>query len=314
MIVVTGGAGFIGSNLVEKLVALKHDNIVVVDNNLDRPKFDGVRYMSIEDSYLLLNYNAHSINHIIHLGARTDTMEQDEDVFDVFNLKYSKFIWGLCSNSNIPLIYASSGAVYGEGKHGFNEDTEPNSLKPMNPYGKSKLDFDEWAMEQEEQPSFWQGLRFFNVYGPKEKHKSKMASVVLHFYNQVKETGKISLFRSHRLDYGDGEQERDFIYVNDIIKTILWFYAHEVECGIYNLGTGVARTYNDLAKSVFKSLGVAENIDYIETPLEIRNSYQYHTKANVDKLNSVSNGMVDDFISLEDGINTYINILKNEDR
>ena len=319
MIVVTGGAGFIGQNLVNKLIEEGHENIVVIDNNIDRnfPKYFGVKYMTVEDSYLWLGFNKYSIDVIYHLGARTDTMEKDEEIFKRLNLHYSILIAELCNEADIPMIYASSAATYGDGEDGFDDDEAPCNLKPLNPYGDYKNRFD-WRMRARHllnprlTPTHWFGFKFFNVYGNHESHKGAMASVIWHFYNQIKETGAVKLFRSHVDFCEDGEQKRDFVHVDDVVKIMILTHdiRHVVPSGIYNLGTGQARTYNDLAKAVFKSLGKQENISYIDTPEEIRDSYQYYTRAKMDKLMHAISGY--NFLTLEEGIDLYIKQLQYE--
>ena len=317
MIIITGAAGFIGYNVLKSLIGMY--DIVAIDNNIERlviwnsirkDGHENITYLTVEDSYLWLGLNHPKIEGVIHLGARTNTMETDIDVLNRLNLNYSKFIWNFCTENKIPLIYASSAAVYGEATFGFSEHLEPESLEPLNLYGESKLNFDAWVLDQKEQPPKWQGLRFFNVYGPHEDHKGKMASVVWHFYNQIKETGGVKLFKSHKYNCEDGEQMRDCIYVKDIINVIWWFLMTERESGIYNLGTGNARSYNDLASAVFYSLGKKENISYIDTPIEIRDSYQYFTEAEMGKIKRL--GYRTKFTSLEEGINKYIMYLNNE--
>jgi len=331
MIVVTGGAGFIGHNLVLKLIELGYEDIMVIDNDylrkplknrVFRARKPSVSYITVEDSWLWLGFNAHNIDVIYHLGARTDTMEKDVKIFERLNLNYSKFIWNLCRETNIPLIYASSAATYGDGEDGFDDEENLIELKPLNPYGEYKHYFDLYAVGESfgglfngmrfAAPKHWFGLKFFNVYGPHEDHKGTMASVIWHFYNQIKETGGVNLFRSHVDFCEDGEQRRDFIYVDDVTTMMILIYdlRHIVPSDIYNLGTGTARTYNDLAKAVFKSLGKEENISYIDTPLEIRDSYQYYTKAKMDKLLEVISGF--NFTTLEEGIDSYIKLLENE--
>ena len=328
MIVVTGGAGFIGFNLVEKLINLGYKDIVIVDNNIQRiklkmdlvkyaiPSLDvNIIYLTIEDSFLWLEFNRYDIDVVYHLGARTDTMEKDEKIFEYLNLNYSKLIWNFCSDYDIPLIYASSAATYGDVEDGFDDEDPILNLKPLNEYGWSKQYFDMYALGNsygEHKPRHWMGLKFFNVYGNHEDHKDAMASVVWHFYNQIRETGGVKLFRSHVDFCADGEQRRDFIHVDDVVNTMIWLhnFREDVPSSIYNLGTGNARTYNDLAKAIFKSLGKQENISYIDTPLEIRNSYQYYTKAKMDKLDAVMLGC--EFSSLEQGIDLYIKQLEYE--
>jgi ADP-L-glycero-D-manno-heptose 6-epimerase len=322
MIVVTGGAGFIGYNLVKKLIELGHKDIMVVDNDLRNVNKNRiwsspscghcVSYVSVETSYLWLGFNGYNIDVVYHLGARTDTMEKDEKIFERLNLNYSKFIWNLCSEFKIPLIYASSAATYGDGEDGFDDEEPIYDLKPLNAYGWSKQIFDLWTIEQESKPPQYYGLKFFNVYGNYEQHKGAMSSVIWHFYNQIKKTGAVKLFKSHVDFCVDGEQKRDFIHVSDVVNIMILLYNNrkDVHSDIYNLGTGNARTYNDLAKAVFKSLGKSENISYIDTPLEIKNSYQYYTRAKMNKLMDIISGY--NFLTLEQGIDLYIKQLKYE--
>lgn len=317
MIVVTGGAGFIGQNLVNKLIEINYKNIVVIDNNIDRDfkKYSGIKYMTVEDSYLWLEFNRYNIDVVYHLGARTDTMEKDRKIFERLNLNYSKLIWNFCTDYDIPLIYASSAATYGDGEEGFDDQESILNLKPLNPYGEYKHYFDMYAMGNsygEYKPKYWVGLKFFNVYGNHESHKGAMASVVWHFYHQIKETGSIKLFRSHLDLCQDGEQKRDFVHVDDVVKIMILLYLirENIPSDIYNLGTGNARTYNDLAKAIFKSMGKPENISYIDIPLEIRDSYQYYTRAKMDKLFDAMSRY--NFLTLEQGIDLYIKQLENE--
>ena len=334
MIVVTGGAGFIGYNLVKKLVESGYKEIVVVDNNPERFVLNvskdindfsnvGFEVMSVEDSYLWLEFNKYHIDAVFHLGARTDTTEKDWRIFEHLNLNYSKLIWNLCSETDIPMIYASSAATYGDGEDGFDDEDTISNLKPLNPYGWSKQHFDLYVLDnanidgfydvKENKPSFWVGLKFFNVYGNHEQHKGKMASVIWHFYNQIIKTGEVKLFRSHVDWCDDGEQNRDFIYVDDVVNTLIFLYNRRksIPSDIYNLGTGYARTYNDLARAIFKSLGKEEKISYIDTPLEIRDSYQYHTRAKMNKL--AQQILWGGFKTLEEGVELYINqLLENE--
>ena len=331
MIVVTGGAGFIGQNLVRKLLELGHNDIVIVDNNWDNMMlvefnmnaYQNIKYLSVEDSYLWLGFNKYNIDVIFHLGARTDTAEQDEKIFEHLNYNYSKLIWNLCREAGIPMIYASSAATYGDGEDGFDDNGNLLDLQPLNPYGVSKHDFDMYAVGESfgglfngmsfAAPKHWFGFKFFNVYGNHEEHKGAMASVIWHFYNQIKETGEVKLFRSHQDWCGDGFQKRDFIYVDDVINTMIWTYnfRKDVPSDIYNLGTGTARTYNDLARAIFKSLDKPVKISYIDTPLEIRDSYQYYTCAKMDKLSEIMSGL--EFFTLEEGIDLYIKQLEAQD-
>jgi ADP-L-glycero-D-manno-heptose 6-epimerase len=303
MIVVTGGEGFIGQNLVKKLREQGNIGIVVLDTKSE----------PLDSIFEWLMVHAKEIDVIYHLGAITDTTIMDRNLFDEYNVNASIFIWNICANNQIPLIYASSAATYGDGEQGFDDDEDIIKLSPLNPYGWSKQQFDVWAEVQEKQPSFWYGLKFFNVYGYGEAHKGKMASVVFHMFNQIKESGRVKLFKSHRNDYKDGEQLRDFIYVDDIVDVCLYFQKEKPLSGIYNVGTGKARSFNDLATAVFNSLGCEKKITYIDTPIKIRNMYQYFTEAKTDKLRYTA-GYTAMFHELEDGVLKYINKLKYENR
>ncbi|MFH2141058.1 MAG: ADP-glyceromanno-heptose 6-epimerase [Bacteroidota bacterium] len=312
MIIITGAAGFIGSNLIQKLNDEKFYDIVLVDDFSKKAKeinYITKRYTVLvdrKDFFEWLSKNHQFVQFIFHLGARTDTTEFDMNILNALNLNYSKSVWNACCQYGIPLIYASSAATYGDGALGYSDSHEMiNKLSPLNPYGVSKNNFDVWALEQKVKPFFWTGIKFFNVYGPNEYHKGRMASVVYHAFNQVKTKKRIDLFKSHIPEFKNGEQMRDFIYIDDVVDVLYYFMHHRKNSGIYNLGTGKARTFNDLAKSVFKSLQLSENIGYIDTPVDIREKYQYFTEAKMEKFRST--GYLKDFVSLEDGISTYIN-------
>lgn len=311
MIIVTGAAGFIGSNLVRKLNDERFKDIVLVDDFSKTSKLDNYQNKTYTEKvdrnefFEWLKENNKFVEFIFHLGARTDTTEFDKKVFDKLNLNYTKQMWNACVEYGLPLVYASSAATYGGGEWGYNDSHDiVEKLVPLNPYGESKNEFDKWALKQEQKPYFWAGLKFFNVYGPNEYHKGRMASVIMHAYNQIKETGKMKLFRSHRPDYKDGEQERDFVYVKDLVNVLYFLMNHRKDSGLYNLGTGKARTFNDLVKSTFAAMNVKENIEYIDTPLDIRDKYQYFTEAKMEKLRSI--GYTADFTSLEDGVMDYV--------
>ena len=309
-IVVTGAAGFIGSVLANYLNINNLDNIIIVDDFTKLEKllnYNTLPYDRIEREQFIdwLDKHHNDIDTVIHLGARTDTTEFDYSVFEKLNLNYSKNIWNICSNYGIDLYYASSAATYGDGALGYNDDLEIiDKLQPLNPYGLSKNEFDKWAIKQINKPKHWAGFKFFNVYGPNEYHKKRMASVVFHGYNQIKDEGKIKLFKSHRPDYKDGEQKRDFVYVKDVIKVLFWFLEHRPENSIYNLGTGTARSFIDLAKSIFSAMNINENIEFIDMPKDIRDKYQYFTEANMTKLHNI--GYNYSFYSLENGISDYV--------
>ncbi len=311
MIVVTGAAGFIGSCLITKLNAENFNFIVAVDDFSDPEKAANLadkRIQEYVDRELLFDWltdNYQEIEFIFHIGARTDTTEFNYEIFAHLNVEYSKKIWEKCIEYQIPLVYASSAATYGLGELGYddNESTIPQ-LKPLNPYGESKNEFDIWALQQERKPFFWAGLKFFNVYGPNEYHKDRMASVIFHAYNQICNTGGMRLFRSHHPDFNDGEQMRDFVYVKDVVEVCLFLMHHRRNSGIYNLGSGRARTFLDLANNTFAAMNRGPNISFIDTPADIRDKYQYFTQANMAKLRSI--GYDRPFHSLEEGIRDYV--------
>ena len=311
-IIVTGAAGFIGSNLVSRFNEMGHlSDVIVVDDfykqykdyNLKK-KF--VRDWIHRDIYLsLFDKLAGFTEMVYHIGARTDTTEKNKDIFDKLNVEYSKALWLFCTEFKIPFIYASSAATYGAGEQGYDDDEKKIPLlKPLNPYGDSKQEFDLWVLKQKTAPPFWAGFKFFNVYGPNEYHKGRMASVIFHAFNQIKANGKMKLFKSHRPDFKDGHQSRDFIYVKDLIDVLVYCYDHTIPNGIYNLGSGKARTFLDLVNGTFKAMGIKPNIEFIDTPEDIRDTYQYFTEANMDKLRKAGYEMP--FTSLEDGIKDYV--------
>ncbi len=311
MIIVTGAAGFIGSCLVSKLNAAGINDIVVVDDFSKTEKAENLEGKTLiskvgrKDFISWLKDFGPEVDFIYHLGARTDTTEFDKAIFDDLNLGYSKQVWNLCVEFNIPLVYASSGATYGLGEFGYkDEHSVVEKLKPLNPYGDSKNDFDKWVLKQTKVPPFWAGLKFFNVYGPNEYHKSRMASVIFHAVNQINEKGEMKLFRSHNPDYTDGGQLRDFVYVKDVVEVCLFLMREKPESGIYNLGTGKARTFLDLVRNTFKSMGKEEQISFIDTPIDIRDKYQYFTEAEITKL--LNAGYKGGFHSLEEGIKDYV--------
>lgn len=312
MVIITGAAGFIASYLLQTLNEQGIEDIIIVDDFSKEVKannYSSAKYKSAVERKDFIAWfhdckNA-QIDMVIHLGARTDTTEFDSQIFDELNLQYSKDIWQVCSEKDIPLIYASSAATYGLGEQGYADDeTKIPLLQPLNPYGQSKQDFDVWVLQQHKKPPFWYGLKFFNVYGPNEYHKGRMASVVFHAFEQIKATGAMKLFRSHHPDYIDGGQLRDFIYVKDIVRIIEFLMHKKPACGIYNAGTGLARTFNDLAKSTFDAMNIPPNISFIDTPIDIRDKYQYFTEATMEKLKAV--GYDIPFYSLEDGVEDYV--------
>ncbi|MCZ6520382.1 MAG: ADP-glyceromanno-heptose 6-epimerase [Bacteroidetes bacterium] len=311
MIIVTGAAGFIGSCLISRLNEANFNAIIAVDkfdNAIKNKNLEGKKLLEKVDRDLFVQWldnNYKEVDFIFHLGARTDTTEFDFALLERLNTNYSKQVWQQCVKYQIPLVYASSAATYGLGENGYdNDETIIPQLIPLNPYGISKNEFDKWVLEQEQKPFFWAGLKFFNVYGPNEYHKDRMASVIWHAFNQISNNGKMKLFRSHHQDYKDGEQKRDFIYVKDAIEVCYFLMHHRKDSGIYNLGTGKARTFLDLTRATFQALDAAETIEFIDTPDDIREKYQYFTQANMDKLRLF--GYEKPFWSLETGIRDYV--------
>ncbi|MEI6488852.1 MAG: ADP-glyceromanno-heptose 6-epimerase [Bacteroidota bacterium] len=311
MIVVTGAAGFIGSCLVSKLNRERFHDIIVVDDFSDETKMKNLELKTFSqkvhrDEFMQwLRANQRFVQIVFHIGARTDTTEFNKDIFDKLNLNYTKDVWNLCVEFGLPLVYASSAATYGLGEFGYDDNHEViDLLKPLNPYGDSKNDFDKWAIKQVRQPYFWVGLKFFNVYGPNEYHKGRMASVIMHAYNQIQEKGEVKLFRSHHPDYKDGEQLRDFVYVKDVVEVCYFLLHHRKNSGIYNLGSGKARTFLDLVNNTFKGANRIPKINFVDTPLDIRDKYQYYTQANMAKLMAI--GYQKPFHTLEQGVVDYV--------
>lgn len=311
MIVITGAAGFIGSYLVGKLNKVGFKDVVLVDKYDDPLKIQNYQSkiysekVDRDNFFDWLSMNEKFVQIIIHLGARTDTVGQEPEIYQQLNLQYSQKIWNACVQYGLPLVYASSASTYGDGSLGFNDDHSLiPELNPLNLYAQSKHDFDCWALQQKDQPFFWAGLKFFNVFGPNEYHKDRMASVILQAFNTISETGRMNLFRSHRPDFKDGEQKRDFIYVEDIAKVIQFFLNHRTHSGIYNVGTGIARSYLSLTQAVFKSMNKPENIGFVDTPADLRGKYQYYTCADITKLRTI--GYQEPFYTLEEGIANYV--------
>ena len=326
VILVTGAAGFIGSCMVGYLNRKGYHNIIIVDEFDDEKKkhnYEDKKIIARVDRKELFDWlisHTMQIDFIFHLGARTDTTEFDYSILEKLNVDYSQKIWNYCVEKNIPLVYASSAATYGSGEMGYKDDHQlPFKLSPLNPYGRSKNEFDKWTLEQSQkskvqsqkfEPPFWYGLKFFNVYGPNEYHKDRMASVIFHAFNQIRSSGTVKLFKSHKPEYKDGEQLRDFVYVKDVVDICYWLMSKSNEpgevpaSGLYNLGTGKARTFKDLITAIFKSLNKEPVIEFIDTPADIRDKYQYFTEADMTKIRNA--GYKEDFYSLEDGVETYV--------
>ena len=318
MIIVTGAAGFIGSCLVSRLNKAGHTNIIVVDDFSKTEKDHNLEGKSItakvgrKDFIAWLNDFGDEVEMIFHIGARTDTTEFDYRIHEELNVEYSKALWNYATQKQIPFIYASSAATYGAGENGYNDSHEIlDKLVPLNPYGVSKNEFDKWAIAQTATPPSWTGLKFFNVYGPNEGHKARMASVIFHSFNQIAATGLVKLFKSHKEGFKDGEQLRDFVYVKDVVNVIFWMVNKMLNAnwnsslnGLYNLGTGKARSFYDLAANTFTAQGLSTNIEFIDMPLDIRDKYQYFTEANMAKL--IAAGYDKPFSSLEEGVSDYV--------
>lgn len=312
-ILITGAAGFIASRLVKSLNDLGYHQLYLMDDFTIESKKSNFQNLScidkidrsLVDSFL----NDHlSLDAVIHLGARTDTTEMDYSIHEKLNLNFSKILWNYTTKHQIPFVYASSAATYGDGSLGYQDNHEIiQQLQPLNPYGVSKNEFDKWAIHQSKignQPSRWYGLKFFNVYGLGESHKGRMASVIFHAYHQIKKAGTMKLFRSHRTDFADGEQKRDFIDVADVLKVIEWLMQNPVASGLYNLGTGKAETFLSLAEGVFESLNLSPQIQFVDTPEDIREKYQYFTEADMSKLRDA--GYSFPFTDLKTGILKYV--------
>ena len=320
MVVITGAAGFIGSVVAAELNQKGYNDLILVDDFSKKEKernYIDLKYKALVDRNVFFDWfkeNHEEVTFVVHLGARTDTTEFDWNVFQKLNVDYTETMFALCAEYQIPLVYASSAATYGNGELGYDDSHDVvEKLQPLNPYGRSKNEVDKWILKQEKQPPFWAGLKFFNVYGPNEYHKGRMASVIFHSFNQINATGKVKLFRSHRPEFADGQQLRDFIYVKDIASVICFMIErhrdtetprHQVKSGLYNLGTGKARSFYDLAANTFKAMGKDVNIEFIDIPEDIRDKYQYFTEANMTKLREA--GYDKEFTSLEDGVMDYV--------
>ena len=329
MIIVTGGAGMIGSAFVWKLNEMGIKDILIVDKLRSENKWLNIRKREYYDwidkndlkEWLACKDNTDKIEAVIHMGACSATTERDADFLMDNNFGYTKFLWNFCAEKNIKYIYASSAATYGMGELGYNDDVSPEELQklmPLNKYGYSKKFFDDWAFKQEKEPKQWNGLKFFNVYGPQEYHKGRMASMVFHTYHQYKENGYVKLFKSYKEGFKDGEQLRDFVYVKDVVDIMYFMLTNDVKSGIYNIGTGKARSFMDLSMATMKAASNNDNLDknevvkLIEMPEDLQGKYQYFTEAKINKLREI--GYNKEMHSLEEGVKDYVqNYLAKED-
>ncbi len=329
MIIVTGAAGMIGSAMVWKLNEMGRNDIIVVDKLRTEEKWLNLRKRDYADwvdrddlfDWLSNSANAEKITGVVHMGACSATTERDGDFLMSNNYGYSKKLWEFCAARQIPYVYASSAATYGGGELGYNDDVSVEELKklqPLNKYGYSKKIFDDWAFKQSIVPKQWCGLKFFNVYGPQEYHKGRMASMVFHTFNQYRDNGGVKLFKSHKEGFEDGEQLRDFVYLKDVVDVMYYLLTEKVESGVYNIGTGEARSFLDLSMATMRAaannpeLRQEEVIEFIPMPEDLRGRYQYFTQASMEKLKRA--GYTKKFTSLEDGVRDYVeNYLSKED-
>jgi len=320
MIVVTGGAGFIGSNVIWKLNELGYDNIIIVDRLGTSDKWKNINGLQFADIYeknafynlLVEEQIPFNIDTMIHLGACSSTTEKDADYLVQNNFKYSMELVKYCLPRKARFIYASSAATYGGGENGYlDDDSNLDNLRPLNMYGFSKHMFDLWTKRNFISQKVT-GLKFFNVYGPNEYHKGDMRSVVNKAFDQVLSEGKVKLFKSFDTNYKDGEQLRDFIYVKDAVDIITYFFEHREKNGLFNIGTGESRTWNDLVSAIFNAMDKPVNIEYIDMPDELKGKYQYYTKADITKLREI--GYDKPITSLEDGVTDYVKnyLMKNK--
>ncbi len=312
LIIVTGGAGFIGSCVVRTLNDSGYENLLIVDNIASTRKWKNLRnkryneYVNKEDfTGLLADGRYDDCKAVIHMGACSSTTQNDFDYLWRNNVEYTKMLWNYCADREIPFIYASSAATYGDGANGFSDDVEGiNELLPLNAYGYSKQAFDQWSLKSEWKPPQHVGLKFFNVYGPNEYFKGSMASMVFHGFNQIVETGKIRLFKSCNKEYADGAQERDFVYVKDVCDVIMYFLKHPEYSGIFNVGTGKAQTFRELAEATFAAFGMKSDIEYFDMPETLKVNYQYHTQADIAALRNI--GYKKNFHNLKSGVKDYV--------
>lgn len=309
-IIVTGGAGFIGSCIVRTLNDAGYTDIIVVDNICSTEKWRNLvnkkytEYISRNDFLARLPEFSGKVSHIFHMGACSATTERDFDFLYKNNFEYTKALWNFCADEGISFYYASSAATYGGGECGFDDQADIADLRPLNGYGYSKQLFDLWAEKQTNAPKQHCGFKFFNVYGPNEYFKGSMASVIFHSFNKITETGEMGLFKSYKEGYADGQQLRDFVYVKDLCKVMMFVMEHPEVNGLFNLGTGKARSFFDLCSNTFRAMGIPENIKFVEMPETLRPKYQYFTEAKMEKLRNA--GYTEPFYTLEEGVFDYV--------
>lgn len=325
MILVTGAAGFIGSVIVKELNDRGINDLLICDHFGEGDKWKNLRHLKYDSFVSVEDLFNHSIwkkqgglKAIYHMGACSDTTELNMDFLYKNNTEFTNKLLTLAAQKNIPIMYASSAATYGAGEQGYSDDHKGiPKLKPLNKYGYSKQLSDEWILKQTKKPKVWFGVKFFNVFGPNEYHKGKMSSVVYQSFNQIKSVGEVKLFKSHRPDYKDGEQLRDFVYVKDVVRAMIELIDAGKKkpslSGIYNLGTGEARSFHDLVKATFNAMDIKAKIQFIDMPEELRNQYQYYTQADMGKLKKALPKFK--FMKLEDAVSDYVrNHLAKDDQ
>jgi ADP-L-glycero-D-manno-heptose 6-epimerase len=314
-LLVTGPCGFIGSRLAKTLVLTGRKDLILSDSTEHRSRacFAGLESLPFIDREGLPEKfdTLSNVEGVIHLGACTDTGQTDVPYMEKWNTGYTRKVWSWCAKRGIPLVYASSAATYGRGENGYSDDhSRVKLLQPLNLYGRSKHDFDVWALSQDARPNGWWGLKFFNVYGPGEGHKGRMASSIFHGYHEIAKTGKMTLFKSHKEGIADGQQKRDFVFVDDIVAMCLFCLGRKPMNGLYNAGSGTARPFLDLSHAVFAAMGRKPDITWVDTPEKYREGYQYFTQAEMEKMRGA--GFEEPATTLEDGVRKYVRFLQEE--
>jgi len=304
MIIITGSSGFIAGSLVKRLIRDNFHHIVLCDFFNNQINNSNITFIKTNKLFSFIDEHKQSIDLIFHLGAITDTTFSDETMLNKYNLNYCINVWNHCVKHSIPLIYASSAATYGDGTLGFIDDHHVvDKLMPLNLYAKSKNDFDKFVLKQTNTPPSWCGLKFFNVFGFDESKKGNMSSIVYQAFNKINSSNEMYLFKSYNKDFADGFQERDFVYIDDVIN-VLFFFMNNASSGIYNLGSGKSTAFITLIENVFKSMKIRPNIKFIEMPISLRDKYQYSTRADLNKIRSV--GYNKSFVEISDAIEDYV--------